>query len=45
MEDYRLKGIDGKLWRKGKKIAALQGMNVKDFIIRLAEKRTRKLKE
>jgi hypothetical protein len=44
MEDYILKGIDGKLWRKVKTIAALQEMNVKDFIIRLLERRNRKLK-
>jgi hypothetical protein len=45
MADYYLKGIDDKLWRKVKAVAALQGMSVKNFIIKLLEKETKKLKE
>ncbi len=44
MADYILKGVDDKLWREVKAIAALQGMTVKDLIIKLLEKETRKLK-
>jgi len=43
--DYILKGIDDKLWREVKAIAALQGMTVKDLIIKLLEKETKKLKK
>jgi predicted DNA-binding ribbon-helix-helix protein len=45
MADYILKGIDDQLWREVKAIAALQGMTVKDLIIKLLEKETRKLKK
>jgi hypothetical protein len=34
MADYILRGIDDKLWREVKAIAALQGMTVKDLIIK-----------
>jgi hypothetical protein len=44
MADYILKGIDDKLWREVKAVAALQGMSVKDLIIRLLERETKKLK-
>jgi hypothetical protein len=44
MADYYLKGIDDKLWRKVKAVAALQGMSVKNLIIKLLEKETKKLK-
>jgi hypothetical protein len=43
MADYILKGIDEKLWRKVKAVAALQGMSVKDLIIKLLEKEAKKL--
>ena len=43
MADYILKGIDDKLWRKVKAVAALQGLSVKDLIIKLLEKETKKL--
>jgi hypothetical protein len=43
MADYILKGIDDNLWRKVKAVAALQGMSVKDLIIKLLEKETTKL--
>ncbi len=45
MADYILKGIDDQLWREVKAIAALQGMTVKDLIIKLLEKETKKLKK
>ena len=45
MADYILKGIDDKLWREVKAIAALQGMTVKELIIKLLEKETKKLKK
>ena len=45
MADYILKGIDEKLWREVKAVAALQGMSVKDLIIRLLERETKKLKK
>ena len=45
MADYILKGIDDKRWREVKAIAALQGMTVKDLIIKLREKETKKLKK
>ena len=45
MADYILKGIDDKLWREVKAIAALQGMTVKDLIIKLLEKEAKKLKK
>ena len=44
MADYLLKGIDDKLWREVKAVAALQGMSIKDLIIKLLEKETKKLK-
>ena len=44
MADYILKGIDDQLWREVKAVAALQGMSVKDLIIKLLEKETKKLK-
>jgi hypothetical protein len=43
MADYILRGIDDKLWRKVKAVAALQGLSVKDLIIKLLEKETKKL--
>jgi hypothetical protein len=43
MTDYILRGIDEKLWRKVKAIAALQGMTVKELIIKLLEKEVTKL--
>jgi hypothetical protein len=45
MADYILKGIDDKLWREVKAVAALQGMTVKDLIIKLLEKEAKKLKK
>ena len=45
MANYILRGIDDKLWREVKAVAALQGMSVKDLIIRLLEKETQKLKK
>jgi predicted HicB family RNase H-like nuclease len=45
MADYYLKGIDEKLWREVKAVAALQGLSVKDLIIKLLEKETKKLKK
>jgi hypothetical protein len=45
MADYILKGIDDKLWREVKAVAALQGMSVKDLIIKLLKKETQKLKK
>jgi hypothetical protein len=45
MADYYLKGIDDKLWREVKAVAALQGLSVKDLIIKLLEKETKKLKK
>jgi hypothetical protein len=45
MADYYLKGIDDQLWREVKAVAALQGMSVKDLIIKLLEKETKKLKK
>ena len=45
MADYILKGIDDKLWREVKAIAALQGMTVKDLIIKLLEIEVKKLKK
>ena len=44
MADYILKGIDDQLWREVKAVAALQGMSVKDLIIKLLEKEAKKLK-
>ena len=45
MPDYILRGIDDKLWRELKAIPALQGMTVKDLIIKLLEKEAKKLKK
>ena len=45
MANYILRGIDDKLWREVKAVAALQGMSVKDLIIKLLEKETQKLKK
>ena len=45
MADYYLKGIDEKLGQEVKAVAALQGMSVKDLIIKLLEKETKKLKK
>ena len=45
MADYILKGIDDKLWRKVKAVAALQGVSIKDLIIKLLERETKKLKK
>ncbi len=45
MADYILGGVDDQLWREVKAIAALQGMSVKDLIIKLLEKETKKLKK
>jgi hypothetical protein len=45
MADYILKGIDDKLWREVKAVAALQGVSIKDLIIKLLEKETKKLKK
>ena len=45
MADYILKGVDDKLWREVKAVAALQGMSVKDLIIKLLEKEAKKLKK
>jgi predicted HicB family RNase H-like nuclease len=45
MADYILKGIDDKLWRKVKAVAALQGISVKDLIIKLLEKEAKKLRK
>jgi predicted HicB family RNase H-like nuclease len=44
MADYILRDVDDKLWRKIKAVAALQGMSVKDLIIKLLEKEAKKLK-
>jgi hypothetical protein len=44
MADYILRGIDDKLWREVKAVAALQGVSIKDLIIKLLEKETKKLK-
>lgn len=45
MASYILRGIEDKLWREVKAVAALQGMSVKDLIIKLLEKETQKLKK
>jgi predicted HicB family RNase H-like nuclease len=45
MADYILRGIDDKLWREVKAAAALQGVSIKDLIIKLLEKETKKLKK
>ncbi len=45
MADYILKGVDDKLWREVKATAALQGMTVKELIIKLLEKEVNKLKK
>jgi len=45
MADYILKGIDDQLWRKVKAVAALQGISVKDLIIKLLEKEVQKLQK
>ena len=45
MANYILRGIDDKLWREVKAVAALQGMSVKNLIIKLLEKETQKLKK
>jgi hypothetical protein len=45
MADYILKGIDDQLWREVKAVAALRGLTVKDLIIKLLEKETKKLKK
>jgi hypothetical protein len=45
MADYILKGIDDKLWREVKAVAALQGMTVKGLIIKLLEKEAKKLRK
>jgi hypothetical protein len=45
MADYYLKGIDNKLWREIKAVAALQGISVKALIIKLLEKEAKKLKK
>ena len=45
MADYILRGIDAKLWREVKAVAALQGLSVKDLIIKLLEKETKKLRK
>ena len=45
MADYILKGIDDKLWRKVKAVAALQGVSIKDLIIRLLEREAKKLRK
>ena len=45
MADYLLKGIDDQFWREVKAVAALQGMSVKDLIVKLLEKETKKLKK
>ena len=44
MANHILRRIDDKLWREVKAIAALQGMSVKDLIIKLLERETKKLK-
>jgi hypothetical protein len=43
MADYILRGIDDKLWREVKATAALQGLTVKDLIIKLLEREAKKL--
>ena len=45
MADYILKGIDDQLWREVKAVAALQGMSIKDLIIKLLEKEAKKLRK
>jgi hypothetical protein len=45
MADYILKGIDDKLWREVKAVAALRGMSIKDLIIKLLEKEAKKLRK
>jgi predicted HicB family RNase H-like nuclease len=45
MADYILRGIDDKLWREVKAVAALQGVSIKDLIIKLLEKEAKKLKK
>ena len=45
MADYILKGVDDKLWREVKAAAALRGMTVKEFIIKLLEKEVHKFRK
>jgi hypothetical protein len=44
MADYILKDVDDKLWREVKAVAALQGISIKNLIIKLLQKETKKLK-
>ena len=45
MADYILRGIDDKLWREVKAVAALQGVSIKDLIIKLLEREVKKLRK
>ena len=45
MADYILRGIDDKLWREVKAVAALQGVSIKDLIIKLLEREAKKLRK
>ena len=45
MADYILRGIDDKLWREVKAVAALQGVSIKDLIIKLLKREVKKLRK